>query len=139
MVSEYNANWIIGRPVIYFVIDVFSFRMIVGLYVGLEGPSWYGAMMAIENTDRDKEQYCKSFGIEITREQWPSEHLPQMLLADRGEFEGYNSDRLTNAFNLHVENAAPYRADWKGIVEKYFDIFQKENKTLSTGICGYRF
>ncbi|MBT2639378.1 Mu transposase C-terminal domain-containing protein [Bacillus sp. ISL-39] len=132
LISEYNPNWIIGRPVIYFVIDVFS-RMIVGLYVGLEGPSWYGAMMAIANTVSDKEQFCERYDIKISKKHWPSEHLPDMLLADRGEFEGYNADRLINAFNLHVENAAPYRADWKGIVEKYFDIIQQRVKPFLPG------
>ena len=132
LISEYNSNWIIGRPVIYFVIDVFS-RMIVGLYIGLEGPSWLGAMMAIANTVSDKEQFCKQFSIKISKQQWPVEHLPQILLADRGEFEGYNSDRLTHAFDLHVENAAPFRADWKGIVEKYFDIIQGKVKPFLPG------
>lgn len=45
LVSKYNRNWVIGRPVVYLVIDVFS-RMITGVYVGLEGPSWLGMMMA---------------------------------------------------------------------------------------------
>lgn len=35
LVSEYNRNQIIARPIIYVVIDVFS-RMITGVYVGLE-------------------------------------------------------------------------------------------------------
>ncbi|MBH9968630.1 Mu transposase C-terminal domain-containing protein [[Bacillus] enclensis] len=132
LISEYNSDWIIGRPVIYLVIDVFS-RLVVGLYVGLEGPSWFGAMMAIANSVSDKEQFCKQFDINISKQQWPAEHLPQIMLADRGEFEGYNSDRLNHAFSLHVENAAPFRADWKGIVEKYFDIFQGKAKPFLPG------
>jgi hypothetical protein len=132
LISEYNADWIIGRPVVYLVVDVFS-RLIAGMYVGLEGPSWIGAMMAIANTSSDKQIYCKEYGIKITKEQWPCEHLPQKLLADRGEFEGYNVERLTNAFNLVPENAAPYRPDWKGIVEKYFDVIQRRVKPLLPG------
>lgn len=132
IISQYNSDWIIGRPIVYFVIDVFS-RMVVGLYVGLEGPSWLGAMMALENTVSDKQIFCKEYGIEITKDQWPCEHLPEKLLADRGEFEGYNVERLINAFGLHVENAAPFRADWKGIVEKYFDIFQGRVKPFLPG------
>jgi len=132
LVSKYNRNWIIGRPVIYLVIDVFS-RMVVGIYIGLEGPSWLGAMMALSNTVRDKVEFCGEYDIEITNEQWPSRYLPEILLADRGEFEGFNVDRLVDAFNLHVENAAPYRADWKGIVEKHFDLIQKKVKPLLPG------
>ncbi|MFF3102615.1 Mu transposase C-terminal domain-containing protein [Viridibacillus arvi] len=132
LVSEYNPDWIIGRPVFYNVIDVFS-RLIVGIYVGLEGPSWLGAMMALANTVDNKVDFCKKYDIDITNDEWPSEHLPQLLLADRGEFEGYNAERLVNIFNLHVENAAPFRADWKGIVEKYFDIIQTTAKPFLPG------
>lgn len=132
LISENNADWIIGRPVVYMVVDVFS-RLVVGLYVGLEGPSWLGAMMAIANTASDKQAFCSKYGINIRKEQWPCEHLPKSLLADRGEFEGYNIERLVNAFNLDPENAAPYRADWKGIVEKYFDIFQGRVKPFLPG------
>ncbi|MCM3390301.1 Mu transposase C-terminal domain-containing protein [Ureibacillus chungkukjangi] len=121
IVSSFNRNWIIGRPIIYVVIDVFS-RMVVGLYVGLEGPSWFGAMMALANTASDKVSYCKKYGIEIQKEEWDCHYLPQTLLADRGELEGYNVERLISAFNMKVENTPPYRADWKGIVEQHFRI-----------------
>ncbi|MBB4825596.1 hypothetical protein HNO89_002832 [Sporosarcina luteola] len=132
LVSEVNRNWIIGRPVIYIIMDVFS-RMVVGMYVGLEGPSWAGAMMAITNVVADKKKYCAHYDIEINEEDWPTSHLPEILLADKGEFEGYNVERLVKAFNLHVENAASYRADWKGIVEKQFDLIQKKVKPLLPG------
>jgi hypothetical protein len=132
LVSRYNPDWIIGRPVVYLVIDVFS-RMITGLYVGLEGPSWLGAMMALVNTISDKQLFCREYGIEITKDQWPCEYLPSVLLADRGEFEGYNVERLISAFNLHVENAAPYRPDWKGIVEKMFHTVQMKVKPFLPG------
>lgn len=132
LISKYNPNWIIGRPVIYLVMDVFS-RMVVGMYVGLEGPSWLGAMMAMANTVTNKQKFCSQYGIEISKEEWPSEHLPEILLADRGEFEGFNADRLVEAFNIHVENAAPYRADWKGVVEKHFDLIQKKVRPFLPG------
>jgi len=132
LVSEINRNWIIGRPVLYLVMDVFS-RMIVGMHVGLEGPSWAGAMMAMTNVVTNKKKYCAQYDIEINDEDWPSCHLPEILLADKGEFEGYNVERLVKAFNLHVENAASYRADWKGIVEKQFDLIQKKVKPLIPG------
>ncbi|MED4534175.1 Mu transposase C-terminal domain-containing protein [Metabacillus fastidiosus] len=138
LISQYNTNWIIGRPVVYLVIDVFS-RMIGGVYVGLEGPSWLGAMMAIANTVEDKQKFCRELGIEIEKSQWPCEHLPSVLLADRGEFEGYNVDRLIDAFNLHVENAAPYRADWKGIVERMFKTIQTRVKPFLPGFIDVDF
>ncbi|WP_066070805.1 Mu transposase C-terminal domain-containing protein [Neobacillus soli] len=132
LVSSFNRNWIIGRPVIYVVIDVFS-RMVVGLYVGLEGPSWFGAMMALANTASDKVWYCKQYGIDISKEDWDCHYLPQILLADRGELKGYNVERLINAFHMKVENTPPYRADWKGIVEQHFRVINTKVKPFLPG------
>lgn len=132
ILSRDNPDWIIGRPVLYLVVDVFS-RLVTGMYIGLEGPSWMGAMMAIANTALDKVKYCAEYGINIPKEAWPCEHLPEILLGDRGELEGYQPERLVNAFNLHLENAGPYRADWKGIVEKRFDVTDQKVKPFLPG------
>jgi transposase InsO family protein len=48
LVSSLDRSRIIGRPVLYLVVDLFS-RMIVGFSVSLEGPSWLGASLALEN------------------------------------------------------------------------------------------
>ncbi|GAX88420.1 helix-turn-helix domain-containing protein [Effusibacillus lacus] len=119
LVSEYKREWIIGRPVVYVVIDVFS-RMITGLYVGLEGPSWLGAMMALANTTADKVKFCTEYGIHIEPDEWICSHLPQKLTADRGELEGNKPSNLISALGVDVETEPPYRADWKGIVEQQF-------------------
>lgn len=119
LVSSLDPSRIIGRPVIYVVIDVFS-RLIAGFSVSLEGPSWLGAMLALENTTADKVAFCAEYGITITEDEWPSHYLPEKILGDRGELEGYNADNLVNALNIQVANTAPYRSDWKGIVEQNF-------------------
>jgi mRNA-degrading endonuclease HigB of HigAB toxin-antitoxin module len=119
LVSRFNRANIIGRPVIYFIIDVFS-RMVAGMYVGLEGPSWTGAMMALANAAMDKVAFCETYGITITYEQWPCHHIPDTILADRGEMESKSVETLINTLNIRVDNAPAYRADMKGIVEQFF-------------------
>ncbi len=119
LVSTLNRNWIIGRPVIYFVVDVFS-RMVAGIYVGLEGPSWVGAMMALANATTDKVSFCSEYDVEIDSEAWPCRYLPEMILGDRGELLGLDSDSLADSLDIRVANCPPYRADWKGIVEQMF-------------------
>lgn len=119
LVSALNPLRIIGRPVLYLIIDVFS-RLIAGFSVSLEGPSWLGAMLALENTITNKVAFCQEHGLIISPEQWPSQHLPEKVLADRGELEEYNADQLANGLGITVANTPPYRADWKGIVERYF-------------------
>ncbi|HIE6633203.1 MAG: DDE-type integrase/transposase/recombinase [Bacillus paranthracis] len=133
LVSSYNREWIIGRPVLYAVIDMFS-RMITGIYVGLEGPSWLGASMALANAASDKVAFCKRYDIDIKPEEWDTNYLPQTLLADRGELEGYDVERLITAFNMKVENTPPYRADWKGIVEQHFRTTNLKVKPFLPGV-----
>lgn len=132
LVNPLNRNKIVGRPVIYVVIDVFS-RLIVGVAVLLEGPSWYGAMLALDNVVENKVAYCAELGITIEPEEWPVSALPESILADRGEFEGYNVESLVNTFGINIQNTAPYRADWKSIVERHFGIATEKFIKYSPG------
>lgn len=132
LVSGLDRSKIIGRPVVYVVIDVFS-RLIVGIAVLLEGPSWYGAMIALDNVVEDKVSYCSRFGITIQAEDWKGNALPEVILADRGELEGYNVDSLVNNFGIIIQNTAPYRADWKSIVERHFGIATEKFIKYSPG------
>ncbi|MBU5437095.1 transposase family protein [Tissierella sp. MSJ-40] len=132
IVSSLNRNRIIGRPILYAIIDVYS-RMITGIYVGLEGPSWLGAMMALDNMITDKVEFCMKYGIEITKEQWPSHYLPEIIIADRGEFEGYSVENLINNLNIKIENTSPYRGDLKGIVERSFRTTNEKIKHKAPG------
>ena len=90
------------------------------MYVGLEGPSWTGAMMALCNAASDKVAFCREYGIEIEESQWPCRYIPDTILADRGEMESKSVETLINTLNIRVDNAPPYRADMKGIVEQFF-------------------
>ena len=132
LVSSLNTRRIIGRPIVYAIIDVYS-RLITGIYVGLEGPSWMGAMMALDNMVADKVEFCKQYGIEITEEQWPSKYLPDIIIADRGEFEGYSPENLINNLDVKIENTSPYRGDLKGIVERNFRTLNTKVKHKTPG------
>lgn len=121
LVSELDPNRIIGRPTIYFVKDVFS-RLIVGIYVGLESPSWTGAMMAIANAASDKVAFCAEYGIEITKEEWPCENLCNKFLGDGGEMLSINSDSLIEKLGIGVGNCEAYRGDMKAIIEREFGL-----------------
>jgi len=119
LISQFDRSDIIGRPVMYFVVDSYS-RTVTGMYVGLEGPSWAGAMMAIENAASDKVAYCASYGLTITEDEWPCHHIPTAILGDRGEMESRFADNLVQMLGIRIENAPPYRADLKGIIEQHF-------------------
>jgi hypothetical protein len=117
LVNSLDRTRIIGRPVIYICSDVFS-RMITGFSVTLEGPSWLGAMLALDNVATDKVAFCAEYEISIRPEEWTCQNLPEAILADRGEFAGFNPSNLVNALRTRVHNTAPWRPDMKGIVER---------------------
>jgi len=119
LLSRADRRKLVGRPVVYVVIDVWS-RLIVGLYVGLENASWTVAMMALHNVTLDKVEYCKQFGIDIEASEWPNALLANVVMGDRFEMISKHSTGLATHLDIEVENTPPYRADWKGPVERSF-------------------
>lgn len=132
LVSQFDRSDIVGRPVMYFVMDAFS-RIVTGMHIGLEGPSWAGMMMALDNAATDKVEYCHKYGIEITEEMWPCHHVPSVLLGDRGELESHKADSLVTMLGIRVENAPPYRGDLKPVIERHFRTVNDTVKPLAPG------
>lgn len=133
LVSDDDPSKIIGRPTIYVVVDVFS-RMVAGLYIGFDNPSYATAMQALVNAFEDKVEFCKAHGLDISSEDWPCVGLPDAILADRGELLGNQIESLTKNFNVRIENTAPRRGDAKGIVERNFRTIQAEFKPFAPGV-----
>lgn len=127
LLSSYDKRWVIGRPVLYLVVDHFS-RMVAGMHVAFEGPNWTGAMMALANAFTDKVAFCVQHGVEITHADWPCDVAPNRLTADRGEVISEHADYIVPGFRMAVQNTPPFRAEFKSFVEGQFKI------TNETGI-----
>lgn len=133
LVNDFKREYLIGRPVIYIVIDTFS-RLIVGFAVTLEGPSWAGAKLALENAFRNKVGFCEELGHNIPEAQWPVEGKCESLIGDNGEIKSYNANSLVNPLGMRVSNAAVDRPDWKAIVEKNFHTIKGEYIDYTPGM-----
>lgn len=133
VVSTINRRTAVGRPTFYQVTDVLS-KLVCGIYVGFEEASWSAASLALGNVIEDKVAFARRYGVEIDASEWPCVGvLPARLLADRGEFKGHAASEFTARSLVNVENAAPYRGDLKGTVEKKFDQFHIELRKKLTG------
>lgn len=139
IVSQLNRNLIIGRPVLYFVIDAYS-RLIVGMNVTIEPfNSYIGVQEALINTMTDKISYCKKFGIDIKRQEWDVSCIPSRILADRGELLSTNIENAISNLGIMIQNTPPYRGDMKGIVEKSFERIHSYIKPFCEGIVENKF
>lgn len=132
LVSRSNPNILIGRPVLYFVTDVFS-RMITGFAVGLSGPSWEGAMSALYNMVLNKVDLCRKYGIEISENEWPCQGIPAKLLVDNGEMISKASNGIVLDLGIQIENTPAWRPDLKGIVENSFRLLNGQTKEMLPG------
>jgi len=134
LVSQLDRRRVVGRTIIYFVIDTFS-RLITGIYVGFEGPSWIGAMMALANMVTPKSEFCRQYGItNVEPSIWPSHHVPRRILADRGELMSCRLGKnITENLHIEIENTSPGRGDLKSIVERNFGIIQAKFRTFVPG------
>lgn len=120
LVSRHDRNSIVGRPVMYFLMDSYS-RMVMGMYISLDPPSWRSAAQCILNAAEDKVGFCAEHGISISPEEWPCMHAPNAIVADRGEMETVTADLLVKELGIRLEVMPPYRGDLKGIIEKHFN------------------
>ncbi len=114
--SSLNRAWVLGRPIVYVLVDVWS-TAVVGFHVCLEGPSWDMAKVALFNAGVDHLLVGELWGCQLDLGLDPAPTLAAQLLADRGEYISAAA-RLTGLQILPIQSyTAPYRPDYKGIVE----------------------
>ena len=133
LVSQFDRTLIVGRPTVYFAVDVYS-RLIVGIYIGFEHPSWMAAMTLLSNVVTPKVAYCAQFGIEITEDMWPSHHLSSRILGDKGEMLSTKAGPLiVENLGIKIENAPSGRPDFKAYVERRFGTVPAKFKAFTPG------
>lgn len=114
--SSVNPAWVIGRPILYIIVDVWS-TAIVGFYVCLSGPSWASAKVALFSAVCQPALLGDLWGYEPIQTLYPHPRLPHNLLCDRGEYLSLAASQTYRCLNINAQFAPAYRPDLKGIVE----------------------
>ncbi|WP_374514451.1 hypothetical protein [Niveibacterium sp.] len=114
--SSVDRSWIIGRPIVYTIVDVWS-TAVVGFYVCLEGPSWDMAKLALFSAAADPHLIATLWGYTPILSLNPAPTLPVSLLCDRGEYLSKAARQTGIKLIPDLAYAPPYRPDLKGSVE----------------------
>lgn len=115
--SSINRAWVIGRPIVYFIVDVWS-SAVVGFYVCLHGPSWETARLAIFCAVANPSLICSLWGYEPDSLGLdPAPGCPYALLVDRGEYLSAGATETGGFLGFEFAYTPSYRPDLKGIVE----------------------
>ena len=117
-----EAGGIVGRPILTACVDAYS-----GLCCGYS-LSWEGGVYSLRNlmlnVITDKVEHCRSFGIEINREDWNCSKLSGKFVTDMGsEYKSGNFEQITD-LGVQIINLPSYRPELKSKVEKFFDCIQ---------------
>lgn len=132
LVSELDPAKTVGRPVAYFMIDVFT-RIIVAVSIAFDNNSMLGLSSLFLNLSDDKKVYCKKYGIELKNETvWPSNFIPARIRIDRGsDFKSKEFNRICNALNIEKQLVSGGTGSLKGTVEQSFhQMHSKQNVHL---------
>ncbi|MFO6419093.1 transposase [Hylemonella sp. W303a] len=135
--SSINRSWIVGRPIVYIVVDVWS-TAIVGFYVCLAGPSWNTAKISIFNSASDPALIGDLWGYQPVLSLNPYPTLCYLLLCDRGEYLSRGASQTAIKLLLDMDYTPPYRPDLKGLVEVLHRISKDEQFQFLPGAINAR-
>ncbi|MCR5703634.1 MAG: DDE-type integrase/transposase/recombinase [Eubacterium sp.] len=121
LVSSINDSQSIGRPIVYFMIDVYT-RMILAMSVSLDNNSYLGVTNLFLNLFDDKHSFCAKFDMDFENDDiWPSNILPRRIRVDRGaEFLSQNFEKLCLSLGIEKHIVSGASGSLKGTVEQSF-------------------
>lgn len=135
--SSLNRAWIVGRPIVYIIVDVWS-TAIVGFYVCLTGPSWDTAKVSLFNAVADPNLLGEMWGYQPILSLYPYPTMCYDLMCDRGEYLSKGASQTAFQFIPCMSYAPPYRPDLKGLVEVLHRIEKDEQFLFMPGAMDAR-
>ncbi|MCA8348511.1 hypothetical protein [Burkholderia cepacia] len=136
LVLPYDRTVVVKRPTVYLAMDVWS-RLIVGLHVTFDPPSFDGVALILENIATPKDEFCARFGIDIEWSLWPCEYFPSSgFIADRGS--DFMKSAAWQAVNQHlatpISNTKASDPILRALMERRFGIIPAYYQRASFGV-----
>lgn len=122
----------IGKGTLYFIIDVFT-KLIVGLFITTENPSYNTVKQAIFNAGRDKQGWFDELGFNFNAKYWPQSGVPTIIFVDKAEFHNKVSEGPIADLPVVLKFSRSGRGDDKPNIEQLFHIFLRYFMGVSQG------
>ncbi|MCU8023948.1 MULTISPECIES: transposase family protein [unclassified Shewanella] len=120
----------IGKATLYFVIDVFS-KLIVGLYITTENPSYNTVKQVIFNAATEKQRLFDELDLNLNAEHWSQFGVAQTYFVDKAEFYNKLSEGPITDLPITIKFSRSGRGDDKPNVEQLFHVFQSHFEGVS--------
>jgi hypothetical protein len=120
----------IGKATLYFIIDRLT-KLIAGLFITTENPSFKTVRQAIFSAARDKTDFISGFGLDPEVIDWPQRGISTSFFVDSAEFRNRISEGAVYDLNCVVKFARRGRGDDKPNVEQLFRIFSLNFQGMS--------
>jgi putative transposase len=136
LVSRFSRVVVVGRPTVYLVMDVWS-RMIVGVHVTLDPPSFEGVALVLENVVTPKDAFCARHGLKIDGDMWPCQHFPSIgFVADHGSdyMKAVAWKAVTQRTHVSISNVRVRDPSMRGLMERRFGIIPFHYQSASFGV-----
>lgn len=126
LVDEYKRQPI-GRPWLTLAIDVYS-RMVVGVYITFDKPSYMSAGMCVANAICSKSEYLQSLGV---KGDWPVWGKPGKLHADNAkEFRGAKLQRACEEYAIDLQWRMVLQPHYGGHIERLMGTMATEIRKI---------
>lgn len=119
LVDQYNRNIVVGKPIVYWGIDLYS-DLILMFHVSFENNSCLGATNMMMCLKQNKSDLLASYGLPpVTSNAWPTDITPVIIRSDRGaEYLSNELDRICNELHISHQITPPRMGSAKGSVER---------------------
>lgn len=126
IVSVFNEEQNVGRPIVYFMTDLYS-HCITAFSVGFENNSLQGFTDCLMNLFEDKEVLLREKGIKNADISCiPPSFVPEELWCDRGaEYKSAGFAEICNRLGIEFKLQSGAMGSMKGMVEQAFHQFQE--------------
>ena len=121
LVSMFDNNQCVGRPVVYFMMDVYT-KVILAVSIAFDNNSLLGVTNLFLNLADNKKEYCRKVGIDFNNHKlWVSNIIPRRIRVDRGsEFKSENFIKICNELGIELQIVSGGTGSLKGNIEQSF-------------------